>query len=101
MTNVIDLSLRRAVAAEAEAAHDAASPEDARAAASSAEAAHSRCVADTLIHLANTGDAIQELLRACSREVAAGALERAKMALALAVVTMLGPDWELARYGDE
>lgn len=79
MTNVIDLNSRRA---------------------ETAEAMHSRDAADTLAHLANTADAMRELLRACSKEATAGALTAARMALATAVVTMLGPDWELARYGD-
>ncbi len=92
MTNVIDLSQRRAAVRDA--VHSDNSVEG-------AAAPHSHDAADTLAHLANTADAIREMLGACSKEATAGALEKAKMTLAFAVVTMLGPDWELARHGDE
>ena len=92
MTNVIDLSRRRAAAREAVPSDNSVK---------GAAAPHSSDVADTLTHLANTADAIREMLGACSKEATAEALEKARMTLAFAVVTMPGPDWELARYGDE
>lgn len=80
MTNIIDLNSHRA---------------------ETTKAAHSRDVNDTLRQLANTADAVRDMLRACSEEVTVGALRDAKMRLAFAVALMLGPGWRLTCGDDD
>lgn len=80
LTNIIDLSSRRA---------------------ETTKAAHSRDVNDTLRQLSNTADAVRDMLRACSEEVTVGALRDAKMRLAFAVTLMLGQGWRLSHSDDD
>ncbi len=54
---------------------------------------------DTLAHLANTADALRDMLRLSAEAVTSGAIEDARHHLAAAALLMLGPGWEVKFRG--